>query len=157
MELFVHPSKRYRLYFDETGHGDLRAAEKDPNQRYLSLTGLVIRQDRHDSDTTKQLNTLKTDVFGKENVILHRREIIDAKGDFAVLRDGEVRAKFNAEFCCTGRPPFEASFYRFDRQTRAPKKIQSLAIQSLPLRSDVSPRTLRLVAALFRQHTRRNG
>ncbi|HXL49303.1 MAG TPA: DUF3800 domain-containing protein [Xanthobacteraceae bacterium] len=113
MELFVHPSKRYRLYFDETGHGDLRAAEKDPNQRYLSLTGLVIRQDRHDSDTTKQLNTLKTDVFGKENVILHRREIIDAKGDFAVLRDGEVRAKFNADFAALvgrlSRPAFTVS------------------------------------------------
>jgi Protein of unknown function (DUF3800) len=43
MEPFVHPSKRYRLFFDETGNGDLRAAKKDQNQRYLSLTGLAIR------------------------------------------------------------------------------------------------------------------
>jgi hypothetical protein len=35
---FVHPTRRYRLYFDETGTGDLRAHKKDQNQRYLSLT-----------------------------------------------------------------------------------------------------------------------
>jgi hypothetical protein len=100
----VHPSKRYRLFFDETGNGDLRAAEKDPNQP---------RQDQHDSDTTKQLNTLKADVFGKKSVILHRREIIDAKGDFATLKDPQVRAKFNAEFAALvsrlSRPAFTVS------------------------------------------------
>lgn len=55
MEQFIHPSKRYRLYFDETGNGDLRAVKKDQNQRYLSLTGLAIRQDLHDNDITNQL------------------------------------------------------------------------------------------------------
>ena len=63
MEQFIHPSKRYRLFFDETGNGDLQAAKKDPNQRYLSLTGLAIRQDRHDSDVTNQLNAFKDGHF----------------------------------------------------------------------------------------------
>jgi hypothetical protein len=110
---FIDSSKRYRLFFDETGNGDLHAAEKDPNQRYLSLTALVIRQDRHDSDTTNQLDTLKGNIFGKQNVILHRREIIDAKGNFAILKDGEVRAKFNTEFAALvgrlSRPAFTVS------------------------------------------------
>jgi len=110
---FIDSSKRYRLFFDETGNGDLRAAEKDPNQRYLSLTALVIRQDLHDSDTTKQLNTLKADVFGKENIVLHRREIMDAKGDFAVLRNADIRIKFNAQFAALvgrlSRPAFTVS------------------------------------------------
>jgi hypothetical protein len=44
---FIHASKRYRLFFDETGNGDLHAAKKDQNQRYLSLTGIVVRQDLH--------------------------------------------------------------------------------------------------------------
>ncbi len=88
MEAFIHPSKRYRLFFDETGNGDLQAHKKDPNQRYLSLTGLAIRQDRHDSDTTNQLNLLKTAVFGNSNIVLHRRDIIDAKDEFAILSDG---------------------------------------------------------------------
>jgi hypothetical protein len=97
---FVHASKRYRLYFDETGHGDLRAAKKDPNQRYLSLTGLVIRQDIHDITTTGRLTALKSKIFGQDNksIILHRREIIDRKGAFAALEDDEVRAEFDAQF-----------------------------------------------------------
>jgi uncharacterized protein DUF3800 len=117
MDLFIPPSQRYRLFFDETGNGDLRAAEKDPNQRYLSLTALAIRQDRHDLDTTNQLNTLRADVFGKENVILHRREIIDAKGDFAVLRIAPVRAKFNAGFAAlVNRLPSPAFTVSIDKQ-----------------------------------------
>jgi hypothetical protein len=98
VDQFIHPSKRYRLFFDETGNGDLHAAKKDPNQRYLSLTGLAIRQDQHDGDITTKLNALKTNIFGHTNIVLHRREIIDAKGKFAVLNDGETRAKFNAGF-----------------------------------------------------------
>jgi methyl acetate hydrolase len=39
---FIVPSKRYRLFFDKTGNGDLHAAKKDPNQRYLSLTGFDL-------------------------------------------------------------------------------------------------------------------
>lgn len=109
---FVIPSRRYRLFFDETGNGDLRAAQKDPNQRYLSLTGLVIRQDLHDSVTTKQLMDLKIATFGK-NVILHRREIMDAQGDFSVLRDPAVRANFDSKIgeLVTGlsRPAFTVS------------------------------------------------
>jgi hypothetical protein len=122
MEPFIPPSKRYRLFFDETGNSDLHAAEKDPNQRYLSLTALTIRLDQHDSDTTKQLNTLKADVFGTENVILHRREIIDAKGDFAVLKNAEVRAKFNAEFAAlVGRLSGPAFTVSIDKQEHLKK------------------------------------
>lgn len=76
----------------------LHAAAKDHNQRYLSLTGLVLRQDDHDGDKTDQLNALKKDVFGHTNIVLHRREIIDAKGDYAVLSDKKIRAKFDAGF-----------------------------------------------------------
>ena len=97
---FIHPSKRYRLFFDETGNGDLHAAKKDPHQRYLSLTGIVIRQDVHDIAITESLATLKSNVFGSSNrsVILHRREIMDKKGVFAVLEDAKLRARFDAEF-----------------------------------------------------------
>jgi len=113
MEPFIHPSKRYRLFFDETGHGDLHAAKKDQNQRYLSLTGLAIRQDQHDGDITSQLNALKTDIFGNPNVVLHRREIIDAKGEFAILNEDGVRAKFDAGFIALvdhlPRPAFTVS------------------------------------------------
>lgn len=97
---FIHPSKRYRLFFDETGNGDIRAAEKDANQRYLSLTGLVYRQDNHDTNITKKLSDLKAGIFGESNrsVTLHRREIIDRKGVFEMLNDDVLREKFNSDF-----------------------------------------------------------
>jgi hypothetical protein len=100
MPAFVHSANRYRLFFDETGNGDLHAAKKDPHQRYLSLTGLVIRQDIHDAETTKQVSALKSNIFGKENswIILHRRDIMSRKGVFEVLNDEKVRATFDAEF-----------------------------------------------------------
>ena len=97
---FVHPSKRYRLFFDETGNCNLHAAKKDPNQQYLSLTGIVIRQDIHDTAVTQRLTTLKIRTFGAKNegVILHRREIMDKKGVFAALKDEKIRADFNSRF-----------------------------------------------------------
>jgi hypothetical protein len=61
---FVPPNKRYRLYFDETGNGDLHAAEKSPNERYLSVTGVVVRQGTHDGYLTRRMNALKKDIFG---------------------------------------------------------------------------------------------
>jgi hypothetical protein len=117
MEAFVHPSKRYRLFFDETGNGDLHAVKKDPNQRYLSLTGLAIRQDQHDGDVTTQLNALKQGVFGRTDIVLHRREIIDAKNDFAILNDAATRIKFDAEFLAlVGKLPRPAFTVSIDKQ-----------------------------------------
>lgn len=94
---FIHPKDRYRLYFDETGTGDLRAHKTDPNQRYLSVTGLVFRQDTHDTTFTTQLSAFKLPFFDA-GTVLHRRDIIDAKGVFAVLEDAAVRTKFDAGF-----------------------------------------------------------
>ncbi|HET7803711.1 MAG TPA: DUF3800 domain-containing protein [Pseudolabrys sp.] len=100
MRSFVHASERYRLFFDETGNGDLHAAKKDPHQRYLSVTSLVIRQDIHDDAITQQLTALKADIFGKSNasVILHRREILNRQGAFEALSDDKLRAAFDAKF-----------------------------------------------------------
>jgi Protein of unknown function (DUF3800) len=97
---FIHSSKRYRLFFDETGNGDLHAAKKDPHQRYLSVTGIVIRQDIHDRYTTRRLDRLKADIFGHKHksVVLHRREIMSRKGVFSALDDDHLRAEFDARF-----------------------------------------------------------
>jgi hypothetical protein len=95
---FIQPTRRYRLYFDETGTGDLKAHKKDPNQRYLSLTGLVFRQDVHDSTFTTRVSAFKRRIFNDPNVVLHRREIIDRAGAFAVLDDDALRGEFDAQF-----------------------------------------------------------
>jgi hypothetical protein len=107
--MFTDPSKRYRLFFDETGTGHLR----DPNQRYLSLTGIAIRQDLHDAETTARLSALKKAVFQTQNIVLHRREIIGAKAEFGVLKDAAVRKQFDDGFAKIvsdlSRPAFTVS------------------------------------------------
>ena len=97
---YIQPSQRYRLYFDETGNGDLKAAQKDENQRYLSLTGFVSRQDLHDVSITDKLSDFKADIFGEanRNVVLHRRDIIDKEGVFSMLEDDALRARFDSSF-----------------------------------------------------------
>jgi hypothetical protein len=35
----------YRLYIDETGNPDLKASLRDPNHRFLSLTGVIMHLD----------------------------------------------------------------------------------------------------------------
>jgi hypothetical protein len=97
-DMFIHPTKRYRLYFDETGTGDLKAHRKDQNQRYLSLTGLVFRQDVHDTTFTTRVSAFKRRIFKTADVILHRRDIMDRVGVFAVLANAAVRADFDAQF-----------------------------------------------------------
>ena len=94
-ETFVDPTKRYRLYFDETGTGDLKAYRKDPNQRYLSITGIVLRQDVHDGVFTKALTELKLRIFDDPFIVLHRRDIIAQKEPFAALENDDVRADFD--------------------------------------------------------------
>lgn len=119
---FIHPTRRYRLYFDETGTGDLRAHKKDQNQRYLSLTGLVFRQDVHDSTFTARLTALKRRVFNNPEIILHRREIIDRKGDFALLEDPVIRADFDAQFLdLIGYLPGPAFTISIDKQAHLEK------------------------------------
>lgn len=98
MDKFIDPSKRFRLYFDETGNGDLDATDKSPNERYLSLTGVVIRQDYHDRYTTRRLNRLKREIFKNEAIVLHRRDIMRKEGAFSALRNDQLRKEFDARF-----------------------------------------------------------
>jgi hypothetical protein len=97
-ETFIDPTRRYRLYFDETGTGDPKAHKKDPNQRYLSVTGLVFRQDGHDSTFTTRVSAFKRRIFNDPNVVLHRRDIMDRVGPFAALEDDELRTEFDDQF-----------------------------------------------------------
>lgn len=96
---FVRPSQRFRLFFDETGNGDLHAAEKNPNERYLSLTGVVVRQDHHDGYLTRRLNLLKDNLFKQtpsNPVILHRRDIMRGEAPYGILKNAQRRDEFNA-------------------------------------------------------------
>lgn len=119
---FVHQTRRYRLYFDETGTGDLKAHKKDANQRYPSLTGVVFRQVVHDTTFTTRLSALKRRIFNTTDVVLHRREIIDRDGVFAALEDDAVRADFDAQFLeLIGYLPGPAFTVSIDKQAHLEK------------------------------------
>jgi hypothetical protein len=84
-----------RLFIDEVGNGDLRGAAADDNVRYLSLTGILTKRDLYDRAIVPMVNDLKMDVFGRTDIIFHRREIMRREGPFTVLRDQDTKTAFD--------------------------------------------------------------
>lgn len=80
---------------DEVGHADLRAST-DVNQRYLSLTGVIVSSEYHQNEMTSSLSALKLGVFGTDSVVLHRADIIKMNPPFVCLRDPAKHAKFDS-------------------------------------------------------------
>ena len=87
-----------RMYVDENGHQALKGDLSNPNRRFLCMTGVIMPIEEHDNALTEQLNGLKIKYFDRKDIILHRREIISAKGGFEPLGDPVVRERFNTEF-----------------------------------------------------------
>jgi len=88
---------KYRMYIDEVGNTDM-GASSDPNHRYLNLTGVVISLDHVRDSLFPSLQSLKQTHFAShpdEPVILHRKEIINAKPPFQCLRETSRRQQFN--------------------------------------------------------------
>lgn len=87
----------YRLYIDETGNADLRAS-RDPNHRYLSLTGVIVHLDVVRDRMITELQSIKEDIFDldpDEPLIFHRKELVNKNRPFQALRDPFVEAEFN--------------------------------------------------------------
>jgi hypothetical protein len=82
----------YRVFIDEVGNHDLKSSD-DPNHRYLGLTGVIMWLDYEATKFTAALNDLKQSVFATSNIVLHRREMMDADPPFHALRDSAVRLK----------------------------------------------------------------
>lgn len=90
---------KYRLYVDEVGNSDL-GASKDPNHRYLSLTGLIFDLGYVESTVFPAVEALKQRYFGShpdEPVVLHRKELVNHKPPFDALRDPAIEGAFNAD------------------------------------------------------------
>jgi len=91
--------RKLRLYVDEVGNPDLEHSD-DPNHRFLSLTGVALDLRYVEEHVHPELEALKQRYFGShpdDPVILHRKEMINAKGPFAVLKDVATRERFNVE------------------------------------------------------------
>lgn len=67
------------------------------SKRYLGLTGCFIEVDYYQNNFLPALGALKRKHFGNEEVILHRKEIINRKGPFWRLRDPGKEKEFNED------------------------------------------------------------
>ena len=99
----------FRLHIDEVGHHNMKSSS-DPNERYLGLTGVIMKAGYSEGDFTNALNKIKVDVFGRSDFSLHRRDIMNRKPEpFSVLKE---EAKRKTQFDAFILELMEESKYR---------------------------------------------
>jgi hypothetical protein len=89
----------YRLYIDEVGNHDLTHAD-DFNQRFLSLTGVILESAYTLSVVQPEMDRLKREYFQRDPdlpVIFHRKEMVNKCHPFEALRDPSVQARFDLD------------------------------------------------------------
>lgn len=90
---------KFRIYIDEVGNADL-ASSKNPNHRYLSLTGVIFNLEFIRTTLFSQVELIKSRYFNSHPdnpVILHRKEIINKKHPFKALLNPKVEAAFSKD------------------------------------------------------------
>lgn len=90
---------RYRLYVDESGDHTYRRMD-DLNNRFLSLTGIMVEQSVYTHDFQPKLEKLKQEHFGYDPddlVILHREDIKASRGHFKVFLNKKLRENFDRD------------------------------------------------------------
>jgi len=90
---------KYRLYVDEVGNPNL-GASRNPNNRYLSLTGVILELNYVKTTASPKLEDMKRKYFDShpdDPVILHRKELVNRKRPFENLRKPKVERAFNSE------------------------------------------------------------
>jgi hypothetical protein len=85
----------FRLFVDEVGHGSMKFSDH-PNERYLSLTGIIMPIANEAGKFANDLNALKANVFGNTDIILHRTEIVRKEPPFDCLTDTARCAQFDS-------------------------------------------------------------
>jgi hypothetical protein len=88
----------FTLYIDEVGHESFKGID-GPNERYLSLTGVIIERQVIRDYLYPQMDELKYKYCPSHDpddpVILHRNEIVNKNRPFEALRDARVCAAFD--------------------------------------------------------------
>lgn len=90
---------KYRLYLDVVGNSDL-GASRDPNHRYLSLTGIIMELNYVRDVAVPAIEKLKQKFFDAhpdEPIIFHRKELVNKKWPFEALRNPATEEAFNQE------------------------------------------------------------
>lgn len=97
IEPMIPRPNRYRLYVDESGDHAFKKLE-ELSHRYLALLGLWVRQKDDYVALHDELEKFRRGVFGPrpdDPVILHRKDIVNKRGNFYVLQDGAKEKAFN--------------------------------------------------------------
>lgn len=77
--------KIYNLYLDECyAH----------NFHHFCLAGLIIEQDTYENEVRPALNTLKQQLFGTTEIVLHHSELSRPTSQFAVMKNVENRKAY---------------------------------------------------------------
>ncbi len=87
------------MYIDEVGNSDLGSSD-NPLHRFLSLTGVIVNLGYVRTTIFPQMEKLKTSYFNShpdDPVILHRKELINAKPPFESLKNQKLKNKFDSE------------------------------------------------------------
>ncbi len=88
---------KHRIYIDEVGNPDLGSSD-NPNNRFLSLTGVILDFGYVQTVLHPQMEALKSEFFDShpdEPVLFHRKEMLNARGCFRVLKDETTRRRFD--------------------------------------------------------------
>lgn len=89
--------RRYRLYIDESGdHAYSKLSEL--SHRYLGLLGIWLQQPDAYTTFADALEEFKRSIFGPrpdDPINLHRSDIINRRGSFALLQDSAIRTRFD--------------------------------------------------------------
>jgi len=91
---------KYRLYVDEVGNSDL-GASREPNHRYLSLTGVIMDLDYVADVAAPAIEAIKKKYVGAHHpddpIVFHRKEMVNFRPPFNALADETTRNAFDAE------------------------------------------------------------
>lgn len=98
---------RFRIFIDEVGTRPGTWPPTEINERYLSLTGVILECIYTRRVFEMDFRALRTKHFGPACPPLHRREIVHRKGPYAVLNNlGQRRAWGDDFLAFTRRHPF---------------------------------------------------
>ncbi|MFJ7680433.1 DUF3800 domain-containing protein [Peribacillus sp. NPDC097198] len=80
-------SNEYYLFLDES-------KPNGSNIHHLCLAGVIIKKEAYESEIVPQVRSLKQQVFGNTDIILHEWEIRAGKDPYKVIRQKEKRDEF---------------------------------------------------------------
>lgn len=87
------------MYIDESGNSDIGKSISEGN-RFLCLTGVIFDLDYLNKTFAIEFENFKTKYFGynaDNPVILHRKDIMNYRGRFSVLKNPNIKEEYNIE------------------------------------------------------------